>query len=192
MSALDLSLLRDAVVATLRTKIPGVKSIEAHGGTFDEKEIKRYATLAPAIRVAVTGVGQVARHATGQLKIPVHFAAVVITKDAASEGSGKVSRDVTALLLSNAVALAVYGNRFGLEGVYQPEDVRGRNEYSGLLDTTGVALWQVTWTTPALVGESVDEAIAALAELWVNQVLIADPEPTGADPLTDPIVTGAP
>lgn len=177
----NLSNLRDAVVARLRDKIPGVRSIEPHGGTFDEGEVKKFATLAPAIRVACMGFDQVSRHSNGMLRLPVNFAAVVITKDAIQDAD-KVGRDTAALLIGNAVALAVYGHRFGFEGVFQPENLRGANEYSNASQNAGVALWQVTWTSPVLLGETVDEALGALAQLFVNGALFADPQPVGGDP----------
>ncbi|MBY6244130.1 DUF1834 family protein, partial [Methylosinus sp. Sm6] len=102
--AQNLSVLRDAVVAALRAKIPGVRSIEPHGGAFDEAELKKFATSAPAIRVALLGFDQVARHSTGQLRLPVHLAAVVITRDAVADGE-KIGRDTQALMIANAVAL---------------------------------------------------------------------------------------
>ncbi|HEY8136261.1 MAG TPA: hypothetical protein VIF61_00375 [Methylocystis sp.] len=186
MTALsNLPALRDAVVASLRAKIPSV-SIEPHGGSFDEKEIQAFATKAPAIRIALLGFDQVSRHASGQVWLPVNFAAAIVTKDQLDDGA-KVTRDTAALLISNAVALAVAGNRFGLSGVKQPENLRGGNLYSGDVLKMGVALWQVTWTSPVLLGESVDEALAAMTQLIVNGIVFADPQPTGATPpLTPP------
>lgn len=178
----DLSNLRDAVVARLCAKIPGLRSIEPHGGTFDEAEVKKFATLAPAIRVACMGFDQVSRHSSGMLRLPVNFAAVVVTKDA-MQGGDKLGRDTQALLIANAVALAVAGHRFGMEGVFQPENLRGANEYSNASQNAGVALWQVTWTSPVLLGETIDEALGALAQLFVNGALVADPQPIGGDPL---------
>lgn len=178
----DLVNLRAAVVTRLRAKIPGLRSIEPHGGTFDDGEVKKFATLAPAIRVACMGFDRVERHSSGMLRLPVHFAAVVVAKDAMQEGD-KVGRDTAALLIANAVALAVAGHRFGLEGVFQPENLRGANEYSDASQNAGVALWQVTWTSPVLLGESLDEALGALTQLFVNGALFADPLPIGGDPL---------
>lgn len=173
----NLPALRAAVVARLREKIPGVTSIEPHGGTFDETELRKFALLAPAIRVACMGFDSVERHATGMLRLPVHFAAVVITRDRPD-----TDRDTQAMLIANAVTLAVYGHRFGLEGVYQPEGLRGANEYSATLQSAGVAMWQVVWTSPVLIGESIEQAIHALSQIIINGVVFADPLPTGADP----------
>lgn len=186
-AVLDLVNLRDAVVASLKGKIPGL-SIEAHGGSFSRDEIKRFALKAPCIRVALLGFGQTSRAPTGEIVLPVHFVAACVAKDRLVEGGEKVGRDAGAALIANAVALAVAGNRFGLSGVHQPKELRGENLYSGEVDTTGLALWQVTWTTPARLGDSVDEAIAAIAQLLANGVLYADPLPVeGADPLPEEV-----
>ena len=158
----DLLILRDAVVASLKNSLAGI-SVEAHGGTFSLEEIKRYATLAPAVRVAIVGCGRGSRFADGRWMAPVHFAAVVITRDAV--GAEKIPRDAAALALVAALELTIASNRFGLEGVRQPENLDARNEYSGAVDQFGVAIWQVTWTSPALIGAPGDPANAAVKQL---------------------------
>ncbi len=162
--------LRDAVVASLSAKLAPVP-VAAHGGVFDLDEVKRYAKIAPQVLVAVVGAGHDGRWKDGRWAIPVRFAAVVIARDTVVAGA-KISRDVAALTLSTAVQLAVGGNRFGLEGVLQPEHMDARNEYSGPVDTIGVALWQVTWSSTLLAGDpaatSTDPTIAALVREVVN------------------------
>jgi hypothetical protein len=189
----DLLVLREAVVASLRAKLGTGVNVGAHGGTFDLEEVKRFATLAPAVRVAIVGAGRASRWSDGRWCVPIRFAAVVFARDTAEPG--KVRRDTAALLLASAVELAVASNRFGLDGVFQPEEVEGRNEYSGKLDTLGVALWQVTWTSRALIGapnDPPDTAIAALTQALVEGVATwnapaagapAASGLTGADPL---------
>ncbi len=167
----NLAALRDAVVAELRRLIPGVKSIEPHGGSFDEKELQKFALLAPAIRVAMVGIGQVRRHNDGMIVLPVNFAAMCVARDGVGPDGKLVERDVQAMMLANAVTLAVYGNRFDLDLVYQPENVTGRNEYSGSVQGAGLTLWQVAWTSPVCMGESADDAIAALSRLIVNDLV---------------------
>lgn len=179
----DLLGLRAAVVASLQAKLGAGVNVDAHAGTFDLEEVKRFATLAPALRVAIVGAGKASRFADGRWLVPVHFAAVVFTRDAV--GAGKVPRDVAALMLVTAVELALASNRFGLEGVRQPEAIEARNEYSGKVDTLGVALWQATWTSPVLLGEPgdpLDVVIAALTQALVNSVPTWDAPAAGQDP----------
>ena len=190
----DLAALRAAVVASLQASLGAAVDVDSHGGTFDLAEVERFATKAPAVRVAIVGAGRASRWSDGRWKIPACFTAVIITRDAAP-GGAKIPRDVAALLLASAVELAVASNRFGLEGVFQPTDVEARSEYSGPVDTLGVALWQVTWTSDALIGapnDPPDVAIAALTRALVDNVVTWNaPAPgagaasglTGADPL---------
>ncbi len=194
--ASDLAALRSAVVANLKANIPGVPSIEPHGGAFTAADVAAFATLTPAIRVAVMGVEAAERNNLG-IVLPVNFSAVVVTRDTINPTSQtKVPRDVQGLLIANALMLNLMSNRFGFDGVYQPEKLRSINQYSEAFFTQGMALWEVTWTSKVTlvpIGGSVNQAIAALAELYINGVLFIDtpvagqpPQPVaGADPLTD-------
>jgi hypothetical protein len=193
----DLLALRAAVVASLQAKLGAAVNVDSHGGAFDLAEVKRFATLAPAVRVAIVGAGRAARFADGRWKVPVRFAAVVFTRDAAS-GGGKTARDSAALLLATAIELALASNRFGLEGVFQPEDVEARCEYSGPLDTIGVALWQATWSSPVLLGapgDPSDVVVTALTQALVEGVATWNAPTPPAAPAsgltgTDPLNTG--
>ncbi len=179
--------LRDAVVAAIAAAMPAGVVVEAHGGTFDEAEIKRYATRAPAVLVADLGFRHEQRWQDGRWLVPVRFAAVIVTRDTIAAGA-KAPRDAAAQNLAAAVSLVIAGNRFGIEGVFQPAGVDGRNEYSGTVDKTGVAMWQVTWTSAMLLGapagEAIDSVIAALTEGVVN----GSPEWTAAGGLASPPV----
>lgn len=187
----DLAKLRTAVVGRLRDQIPNV-SIETHGGAFTKNDLAVISQKTPAVRVSVTGFSKITRHTDGRWKLPVHVAAVAIAKDSVVD-KVKIDRDETALLLANVVSLAVVGHRFGFSGVFQPENIEARNEYSEDFYSAGLALWQVTWTQDVLLGATLDEAIGALSQLFINQVLFADPSPVeGADPMTDPPSPGAP
>lgn len=161
----DIADLRAAVVASLAARIPAVR-IDAHGGTFDLPEIKRYAAIAPAIGVAVVGCGKGYRYNDGRWAIPVNFAVVVVANDKpAADRKSIIQKDTVAMMLATAIELAVQGNRFGLEGVLQPADLTARNEYSGAVDNAGVALWQVNWTSAVLLGEKVQESIDAIVQM---------------------------
>lgn len=181
MIALSPMVLRTAIVAELKAKMPHVRSIEAHGGTFTEDELKRHAVNAPALRVAILGHGRAQNQNSGEWQIPVHVAVVVLAKDEAKEGHGRIDRDEAASALATAVSLVVAGNRFDLSGVSRPSDVQAKNEYSGPIDKVGLALWQVTWTQDITLGETVEEAVAALSELWINGAPFDAP----ADPVKD-------
>lgn len=185
--ASDLANLRDAVVGVFKAGVPGVPSIAAHGGAFTKADVAAFMTQTPSIRIAIMGV-EVAKRSNLGIVLPVNFSAVIVTRDTVDPASGaKLSRDTQGLLIANAVSLLVMSNRFGLEAVYQPENLRSVNQYSEEFFASGLALWEVTWTSPVTLGFNASEAIAALAQIYINGVLFADPQPVdGADPLVDP------
>lgn len=180
----DLLDLRQAVVDALTAGMPATVGVDVHGGDYDQDAIRRYAALAPCLRVAITGVGAGSRYPDGRWRMPVQLSVACFALDApAGDRKSIVGRDAAALALASAVTLIVQGNRFGLEGVQQPEGLDGRNEYSGEIDARGVAIWQVIWASPVLLGAPMDEgidgldaALGALTSLVVNGVAN---EPTG-------------
>jgi hypothetical protein len=193
--ASSLANLRDAVVASLKTKIPGVPSIEPHLGAFRQQDLAAFATKTPAIRVAMLGFEDLRLNNYG-VQIPVDFSAVIVTRDMKNADGTANPRDVSAMLIANAVTLAVSGNRFGLDGVFRPEKLRAQNQYHEAFIAAGLALWEVTWTSPVTLvpaGQPTEETIAALAQLYINGVEFiappaagAAPAPVpGADPMTD-------
>ncbi len=186
--ATDLANLRDAVVADLRANIPGVPSIEPHGGAFTQTDLQQFMTQTPALRIALMGFGAGYRNNYGVI-LPAHFSCVVVTKDIVDPSTGKKNpRDHQAVLIANAVALNVMSNRFGLDGVYQPQELKSVNQYSADFFERGLALWEVTWTTPVTLGllPDIPATIAALAEIYVNGVLFTNPNAVvPSDPLKD-------
>lgn len=188
--------LRNAIVARLTSLLPSSISVEPHGGVFTQAELDRVALKAPAVRVVVLGARHEGRWKDGRWAVPVHCAAVIVTRDVVADGA-KIHRDAGAMILATAVHLAVAGWRFGIEGVQPPEDLELRNEYAAEIDKGGVALWQATWTSTMLLGvpfaDSLEVAIAALTQGLVNGVVewTAAAGPTGDEPtIAEPV--GAP
>lgn len=178
--------IQAAAVAALAAKLPRV-SVEPHAGVFDDKELGRYGALCPAVRVAVAGLGNFSRASSGEAIVPVHLAAVCLAKDVQAVGSARVDKLVAVQGLALSVALLLDKNQFGLSGVYQPDELRARNQYSSKGDELGIAIWQVLWTTRIVTGAAVDLSLAALQTLYVEQVPFRGPGiEAGADPLRDP------
>ena len=183
---LSLSVLRDAVIGELKARAPGVRSVEKHGGDVTMDLLKRYAQDAPCLRVSINGVAAMYRHGSGLWCLPVQMSVIVITKDQAEAGVARIDRDMSALALAGAVSLITQANRWGLDGVRQPENLRADNEFSGEIDKMGLAAWQVIWTQDVLLGET-EAAIARLSQVWINGAVfdnLAAPQ-TGAAP--DPV-----
>lgn len=182
-------IVRDRIVAELSRRMTTIRSVEAHGGTFDMDEVKRFALAAPAVRVAMLGIGRISRYGTGELLAPVNFAAVCVARDEAKAGVGVIPKDIGCAAIAAQATLIVDGNRWGWAAsgdgpgmVGVPEELQAENLYSGQIDKTGVALWQVTWTQVIRLGATREDALALLSQLIVNGEAFVE----GADPVAHP------
>jgi hypothetical protein len=174
--------LRAGITAGIKTALPEVKSVETHGGAFDAGELKRIATISPAVRVAILGVGQ-ARRGSGGTDLAVRCAAFVVTKTTPAN-----PRDVKALALVSTLLHAVQGNAWGLAYADSPRDVAADNLFSGDLDKEGVALWAVHWDQEIRVGEVDTATLAAFKTFKADYdlapkdgVILATDQVTGLD-----------
>ncbi|MBB4199056.1 hypothetical protein CCR94_16300 [Rhodoblastus sphagnicola] len=188
---------REAILAQVEKTLPGV-AVETHGGTFTLEELKRYSVRAPIAALALVGFGRTLRVSDGRVMLPTRWALVLIAKDEI-KGQNRVDRNIAAAAMAGAMTLALEGNRFATAGARRPEDLAAQNEYSGGSDLAGVAIWQVTWTSPLKIGEMIDPdtfgvtdfgvieagAIAALSDIWINGVAMK----SGDEILTDVTVS---
>lgn len=132
--------LRDAVVATLKTALPALPSIEAHAGRFTPEEVKRAGAQTPALRVVVVDVPQIEASNVGTADVDVLMGVYVVTRDTPAS-----PRDKAALATVTALTTIVPENRWGLDYAERPEGMRADNLYSGDVDKLGLALWAMTW-----------------------------------------------
>jgi hypothetical protein len=132
-----LNQIQDAVVATIKSGLTDLKTVEAHGGRFDAGEIRRVTAQAPAAFIAVLNFRQVDDRGSNL----VTLGAFVTAKDLPGN-----LRTKQAGALVSALASFIAGNRWGLddaEGI--PQGINGRNLYGSSVDRKGVALWAITW-----------------------------------------------
>jgi hypothetical protein len=133
--------LRDTIKDTLATDINSLAKTYTHGGRFTEEELKRWAVQAPCAIVCATSVSDYT-YEGGQCVAKVDWAIFILTKDAPP-----VKRDALALTLVEAVLGVVTPlQRWNDTSAHMPEGIKAPNLYSGKLDTTGIALWAVTWS----------------------------------------------
>jgi hypothetical protein len=137
--------LRDAIVATIKTLAPKL-DVEPHLGRFDEGEMRVFLTKAPAVRVAVLGLQDVAPDAAEDTVNPcVRIGLYVVTKDVARAAD----RTGAALSLVEALVLLCDRNRWGLGSYARPGRVAGAELlYSQGIRDAGVALWAIDLRQP--------------------------------------------
>lgn len=134
-----LNAFRSALETTFQAALPVLRSCEAQFGRFDLDALKQTGIKAPGLRLAV-------------LRAPV-----IVTADASydldlecagfavAEGR-EATRDADALAIAEAV-LAVLGprQRFGLDSISSPRDMRISPLLTGSLDRRGVSVVALEW-----------------------------------------------
>lgn len=133
--------LRSAIAATMKAALPNVNVAE-HGGRFGAKEVQKWATGAPAIRIACLGIPEVVLGP--RMLLNASWGAFCIDTDRAGV---KGPRDVRVLLLvQSAMAVcAQFGQRWNGKAVTAVEKPTAANLYAADLEDMGVALWAVQW-----------------------------------------------
>ncbi len=139
-ASLSLNAVLNAVRDDFSACLSKLRQCKVHDGRFGLKELRRIATHAPAVLVAVIGVPAVADPGTNEIDCELQIVAYIITRDGARLLRGKAARIIAQTLL-----LKVRANRWGLTGVGAPERLRADNLYSGDIDRHGVAIWAVLW-----------------------------------------------
>jgi hypothetical protein len=163
--------LREAIIAELGAALPGAH-VAAHGGTFTEDELRRYAVRSPALLVSVSDVGNLSflgSTALGEVTIGIALVCGPGKKGQTAEGA--------ALAALPLVLRTVTGNRWGLSGIDgPPKYLRAQNLYSAPLDAGGVALWGVSFRQDVELGAGLldEDGLAALDDFLTVRLTQAD------------------
>lgn len=153
-----------AISARLKATFPGIRECAPHPGRFDEAELKRVATRAPALFVSCLGCLTVTNPGTEQADASLALAVYIVTQSVPG-----LPRDAGARNLAEALVTLVPLERWGLSGCGEAQAVRATNLYSGDVDKLGVALWAVSWQQTLRLGDSVFAADGTLPrELYLG------------------------
>lgn len=138
----DILAFRTAIVETISAKLPDLRDCSGHGGQFTLEELRRWASQAPGVKVAVLSLTPGGGVSGGWRDYKVRCAAVVVTRDAIG-----LPRDQSVLVISQTLIELIYQNTWGLDPdfCFAADAAAGKSLYSSDLDRQGVALWQVQW-----------------------------------------------
>ncbi len=171
---LRLNAYLEAVASAINERLPELASCEIHPGRFTVDELRRFATKAPAVRVALLGLTS-GPHASGQRAVEAHIAVYVATTK-----KPELPRHVGAVNIVEVLADFIPESQFECTGSPAgAENVSAQNLYAGSDTAKGCALWALSWEQELLIG---NDAFAATDD--------TPPVPTalyvGWDPLTGP------
>ncbi|MEM7213253.1 MAG: hypothetical protein AAF479_15435 [Pseudomonadota bacterium] len=136
-----LSSLPQTICTAIAARLPDLRECEPHAGRFDLKEIRTFATTAPAVRVALLGIDQGAEQGGPAWEHPVRLAAFIVTTD-----KPLLTCDVAAITIAQELVTLINGQNWGSDCLGLSERVRASNLYSSGTRSQGIALWAVDWT----------------------------------------------
>lgn len=139
---MSLATVQAAVVSALATEFPTL-TVEAHGGTFTEREVPLLLARAPLLLVSCLGVDRMTPFGATAWRIQTRWAIYVFGADTVT-----TDRDVLALDAVAALLVWLPDQRWGLTAAElpDPESFAADNLYTGHVNILQVSLWAVTWT----------------------------------------------
>lgn len=174
------------IVAELKTLLApfGVKDVDTHYGMFDPVAVNRFGALAPAARVAVTGVSNV-NPFQGGLEAELRIAIYLFTRDGYNTAVNppvKLTRDQAMLGLVQAVIQGANENAWSQDTGNQPTAIAAENLYGDDQAGGGFLLWAVSFTQ----GVNCDITdITQLANFAILTDTINDPDDADVETIGD-------
>lgn len=159
--------LRQAVIDAISAALPNFK-IEGHLGRFAPADLSRFLISAPAVRVAILGLGK------GELVTDddgptiwdgeARLAVYVVTKDVGA----RLARDEVATAAVEAIVIRAAGATWGLPFTRPAGAADGQNLFSDETLQKGVALWGVNIPQPVRLWSAEGEVPGPLSAMFVG------------------------
>jgi len=174
---------RSDVIAALTAKfMPNtglrvLRTVEKHSGKFDEKELMRIVSTAPAAYVAVLNVPQKGEFATGQGNFEINLGVFVFTTHENGRDADDIGWDI-----AEQIAAMALNNVFGSQvSVFPAKKVEIQNLWSRNLDDLNACIMAVGWCADVVLGDDLDAAAMQLLTDTVGSdvtLTVNDPPPT--------------
>jgi phage gp37-like protein len=139
----NLAPLRDAVVTTLQPLFPNLRSVRAHGGTFNERELAILLGDAPCLLIAILRMQAVQPRGRNGWQADLNWGGFFLSADTLGGDRATAALDGVDTLLRTLVQ----GAQWGVSCLPpQFETILADNLYNGHVNNLSVALWAVAWT----------------------------------------------
>ena len=143
--------LLNAIKSSIQAEIPEFIDVGIFGGGFNgTRDVKKFTSIAPSLRVALVGLNKSLNLNSNQLETELDLSLIFITKDV------KVANSKHAIALSflERVLLLVKNGNWGIENLYATDinSVNAHNYWGEELMQSDIALWQVNWKQKCVLG----------------------------------------
>ncbi|MDX2109199.1 MAG: hypothetical protein SFY80_03055 [Verrucomicrobiota bacterium] len=175
---MDLLEYRNAIISTVKARLPGLRACEPHAGRFDLDELKKISTALPAVRIAIMGVPQVESDGDGcadnTLQVVMYCVAGNAPRLSASDACLNMVGFLTAFLTN--------GERWNLTNLSDPLKIGAENLYNAPQGENAVCLWAVSFRQIVRIGQSEFES---LPEFLAEALYLGRAPEIGADHVDD-------
>ena len=163
--------LQESIVAGLSEAMTGLTSVTAHGGSFGESELKRWAVKSPCGIVVPIRVSSSKLVATN-LVVDVDWTFFIVT-----QGTSQINRHSQAINFSSLAMRTIANNRWGNASAQVAKDIGWETLYSSALDGSGIAIQAVTWTQGVDIGDGfADGDFLDLQRIYTDAAVTSDQE----------------
>lgn len=131
--------VRNAIVNTLKVKVPDFKFIETFGGSYNQVELKRIQMLTPSALVALLGIPSVIFEGLS-VQVVCNWSVFVTSRNQPQK-----PRDAVAIDIVDKVLKFLPFEDWGLADIETPKSIRVINLYTSQLDQDGAAIYQISW-----------------------------------------------
>lgn len=139
-----LSGLPRIIADAVKLALPELTECVPHPGRFDLRELEAFAARAPAVRIALLGLGRGVEVGGPAWEHDLSFGAFVVTTDRAN-----LPRQAAAVNIVQKLVTLISANRWQTSGIGQASGITADNLYNPTTRQRGIALWGVSWTHKA-------------------------------------------
>lgn len=144
--------IRTAVVKSLKTEFPRLRSVKSHGGPVNLDEMVRFTLRTPQALVAWVGT-TVSRDRVQRATGESTFAVYIVTKDLPRRPAPD-----EAMKWADRITEFIDGNKFGLDFIHSAQVYTNENHYDTDTDVKGFALIEIRFETKVILeGEGIGE-----------------------------------
>lgn len=156
-----------AIVAAVKT-VPGLKLAAGYDGQFNEVDLNRFGTDAPAVLVSNVGFEDTDDY-SDDLVANAQWVMTLITKRTSGKETDPsrlyavqaLAETLTVMVRDSNSSVGAWAN----ESAGPPEKIRARNIASPALDSRNLTMWLLTWTQKCSVTAFDNDALDDLLRL---------------------------
>jgi len=172
--------VQESIVSGLSAAMVGMTSVTAHGGAFNEAELRRWAVKTPC-GIVVPIQANSSKMVSTTLVVDVEWAFFIVTT-----GSSQINRHNQALNFAALAMRTIANNRWGNENAQVANSIKWESLYNGSLDSAGVTIHSISWNQGVCIGDGfADGDFLDLQRIYTSIAVTADEATINAEDMIE-------